>query len=691
MIKITLLTVILLFAAFIQTTKAEKKQIEYENCYNVTRGMELLLHEHNPQKAEVLFANEIEEHKDNGYAYYWLSYISMNEKKMGEALEAVNESIKYLSKNKRWLSYAYMQRGRVYAALDEEEKAVADMSRAIKLAPDNFPHYESRGEFYFDRQQYDLAELDFRKITEIVPGEACGYMALGNIAYVKENYDEAIKMYSYAIKLDPDLHTAYSCRSKSYHAQDRFAEALDDAIMALDIERGDQDAFETFLDIAVKAYSLTLVKLKTKMKSNSEDCFWYYMLGRAYAQNRLFVKAIPIYQKALDLWNNDIFHNNLAICYQSLNDFTSAMWHINHAIEENPEYAVYLLSKIEIEESAGMVDEALRDIEAYLENNPDDADGYSTSSRLKYRFRNDIDGAIEDYLVVSLLEPDDPYCYLRLGWLYQKKGEEDLARENFEETLRIDSINSMNTFACIFSLFYLGKTEAAIEKSAMIQDDFEPNEMYLYYGNAATLYSLMGDLDKSMDYMAKALELGWNDFYTLTYDERLNNLRRHPDFEKLIATYKQKFNDSISEIGGNDVVEYEDKEAEIPFTMEGGICKVKCSVNSLPLYFVFDTGSSDVSISKVEASFMLKNDYLSMSDIKGKESFRTSTGELSEGTQVILKEVELCGLTLKNVKASVVNTQEAPLLLGQSVLSRLGIIEIDNDNKVIRVKYQERR
>ena len=88
---------------------------------------------------------------------------------------------------------------------------------------------------------------------------------------------------------------------------------------------------------------------------------------------------------------------------------------------------------------------------------------------------------------------------------------------------------------------------------------------------------------------------------------------------------------------------------------------------------------------------MLKNDYLSMSDIKGKESFRTSTGELSEGTQVILKEVEFGGLSLKNVKASVVNTQEAPLLLGQSVLSRLGIIEIDNDNKVIRVKYQERR
>ena len=39
------------------------------------------------------------------------------------------------------------------------------------------------------------------------------------------------------------------------------------------------------------------------------------------------------------------------------------------------------------------------------------------------------------------------------------------------------------------------------------------------------------------------------------------------------------------------------------------------------------------------------------------------------------------GLELDNVRASVVRNQKAPLLLGQSVLGRLGKIEIDNHNK----------
>ena len=41
---------------------------------------------------------------------------------------------------------------------------------------------------------------------------------------------------------------------------------------------------------------------------------------------------------------------------------------------------------------------------------------------------------------------------------------------------------------------------------------------------------------------------------------------------------------------------------------------------------------------------------------------------------------------LTNVKASIVRNQKAPLLLGQSVLGRLGRIEIDNKSSVIRIK-----
>jgi predicted aspartyl protease len=42
---------------------------------------------------------------------------------------------------------------------------------------------------------------------------------------------------------------------------------------------------------------------------------------------------------------------------------------------------------------------------------------------------------------------------------------------------------------------------------------------------------------------------------------------------------------------------------------------------------------------------------------------------------------------LENVRASVVRNQKAPLLLGQSVLSRLGKIEIDNSNHLIKITH----
>ena len=56
---------------------------------------------------------------------------------------------------------------------------------------------------------------------------------------------------------------------------------------------------------------------------------------------------------------------------------------------------------------------------------------------------------------------------------------------------------------------------------------------------------------------------------------------------------------------------------------------------------------------------------------------------MSEGTIINLREVDFGGLKLKDVKASVVKNQRAPLLLGQTVLGRLGKIEIDNKNKKI--------
>ena len=118
--------------------------------------------------------------------------------------------------------------------------------------------------------------------------------------------------------------------------------------------------------------------------------------------------------------------------------------------------------------------------------------------------------------------------------------------------------------------------------------------------------------------------------------------------------------------------------------MPGGTFEIPCEINGLPLQMIFDTGASDVTISSVEANFMLKNGYLLDKDVKGKRYYQVANGQLSEGTVITLREIKVGDAVLKNVDASVVNSQRAPLLLGQSVMERFGTITIDNsDNKLI--------
>ena len=87
---------------------------------------------------------------------------------------------------------------------------------------------------------------------------------------------------------------------------------------------------------------------------------------------------------------------------------------------------------------------------------------------------------------------------------------------------------------------------------------------------------------------------------------------------------------------------------------------------------------------------MAKNDFLSSSDIIGKQNYQTADGNITEGTVINLKDVKLGSLHLNNIKASVVRNQAAPLLLGQSVLSKLGKIEIDNTKKVLRITHKQK-
>lgn len=121
----------------------------------------------------------------------------------------------------------------------------------------------------------------------------------------------------------------------------------------------------------------------------------------------------------------------------------------------------------------------------------------------------------------------------------------------------------------------------------------------------------------------------------------------------------------------------------IKMEKQGGVYFVPIKVNGLDLKFIFDTGASSISLSSAEALVMQRQGLITSEDIVGQEQFQDATGGLSVGTVIRLKTVEIGDITLRNVEASVVDNIQAPLLLGQTALSKFGKVTIDYNKNTI--------
>lgn len=121
----------------------------------------------------------------------------------------------------------------------------------------------------------------------------------------------------------------------------------------------------------------------------------------------------------------------------------------------------------------------------------------------------------------------------------------------------------------------------------------------------------------------------------------------------------------------------------IPMEKNGGVYKIPCVVNGLKLKLIFDTGATNVCISESVAQMMLENDYLASTDILGNSQMMIADGSIVNNTKINLKKIQIGDITIHNVEAYVVESQIAPLLLGQSAIKKLGKYTISGDNLII--------
>ena len=653
---------------------------KYSSSYNFKKAMEFLQNE-DDESALVAFRDEVKEHKDNGYAYLFIASILLQNDNYGDALSAIENAIKFIpKKDKEYKSLAFYKRAGIYGALEDSEKALKDFASAIALYQDE-DYYSERAQIYYELEQYDLADSDYWMMLSLDEHNAMAYMGLGRNNIARGEYKSATERFDYVISLYPEYSSGYSFRAEARMKLKDYSGASSDVAKALSID-GDNKAFHLMQMLADSSYTNISVKIKSYAVQEPNNYYWPYCLGVINETAHRYKEAIEFYLKSAKLDTDDIVYARLSSCSEELGDWKMAMSYIDKAIELDPKYFKYQLAKADIYYKSGDIESGVAVLDGFIDSNPDFYYGYYRRGWFKDNL-GDVDGAIADYTTSIDLNPEYTYAYMSRGKMYLLKGDAEKAESNFNETIRRDTIPERNS-AVEYALFYLGRNDDA---KAWMQKviDSDPDEAGVYY-DAACLYSLMGETGSSISYLETSLQKGYKNIHHIMSDDDLDNIRGEQRYQELIKTYSQ---DRGGESSIDKNYEYIEQVTEVPFTRSGGVTKVKCEINGLPLHFVFDTGASDVSLSRVEATFMFKNNYISPEDIIGKARYIDANGDISIGTVINLRKVSFAGLDLENVRASVVDSNKAPLLLGQSVLSRLGKVEIDYDESVLRITTKE--
>lgn len=645
--------------------------------YNYQRGIEAI-GEGNYEEGEEYLLLELEENPKNGYAYAWLSSVEKNRDEIGEAISMLNKALKFLPKSDKYYNaWSYYALANIYLELNDTTVAIDYITKAIKTEPNNPKWLEQRAYIYILLDQHELALADSKKLIHKEPGHINGYILAADVYYAQKQYSEALQLYEYANNM-AERSYLYSRIAKVENKLQHFEDAADHIIEAFKEEHFEDGAIDMITIENPELLEELLPRMKVQVAKNPSVIEWKFYLMGIYRHLNLYEEAIAIIKdiKTLDADPYyDYIHSDL---YQDLGDWENALFFINKAYEADTTEIDYSLQKIHIYSELTRFNEAIALATQLVSQHPDNEQMLLTRADLYFDTQDYIKAA-DDYSTALAIRSTNHYARFKRAYAYSLNNEKTKANKDFERLLT----SAEGEIEQVFAMVHLGQTEQARTKvdSILHTDTIYHTERY----NIACIYSLIGETELAFKLLEEELNDGWNRFNHIRLDPDWNALRGER-LDNLLQSYENKVTERVRKFNEQGTsTSSEERVVEIPFTAANGVTKVDCTINNLPLNFIFDTGASDVTISQVEANFMYKNGYLKQRDVVGKKAYQVANGSISIGTTIILKEIKFGGLVLNDVRASVVESQNAPLLLGQTVLQRLGKIEIDNTNRVLKI------
>ncbi len=336
----------------------------------------------------------------------------------------------------------YARRGERYRKTRRLDRAISDLTEAVKLDPKLAEAYSNRGWAFTDKRDFDSALGDFDEAIALNPQLADAFHGRGYLHNEMGKYDEAIADCTKSIRFDPTNATAYNNRAYGYQKKGDFDKAVADYSRAIELRPNDPDYYNNRGDCYYYAqyYQDAVSDYSRAIEANPRFALGYYNRGYVY-QNHLgnpdqaildltqAIELVPTYAAA---------YENRGEAHWSKKEYELALADYTAAIQANPNYAeAYHDRGYLYHYNLKNPEQAMADYNKAISLNPNVASYYNFRGNLFFE-GSQWDDAIADYSNAIKLNPKSATYYSNRGNAYAKKGDMARAKADYDAASAID-------------------------------------------------------------------------------------------------------------------------------------------------------------------------------------------------------------------------------------------------------------